>query len=65
MRAPQDEVWQMPLQPVVHPEDSCSCLKPPGYFGKRGWHFNQEGAAVERCPAYSAAVKRNGRRRRR
>ena len=60
----EGEYHQQPLQPTVHPEDNCGCLKPPGYYGRHGWHWNPEGAAVERCPAYSAAVKRNGNRRR-
>jgi hypothetical protein len=61
----EGEYHQQPLQPEVHPEDQCGCLKPPGYYGKRGWHFNHNGAVVERCPAHVAAVKRRGGRTRR
>lgn len=63
----EGEYHQQPLQPEVHPDDSCGCLKPPGCYGRRSWHFNPEGAAYERCEAYAAAVKRRagrGRRRR-
>ncbi|HET9928903.1 MAG TPA: hypothetical protein VFQ09_08830 [Rubrobacter sp.] len=61
----EGEYWQPALQPEVHPDDRCGCVKPPGYVGMFGWHFNPKGVAVARCPAYLAAVKRNGRRRRR
>ena len=54
------EYHQQPLQPEVHPDDACGCPKPPGFYGRHGWHFNAQGAAVERCPAYLAAVKRHG-----
>jgi hypothetical protein len=57
------EYHQQPLQPDVHELDSCGCLKPPGCYGRHGWHFNGDGAAYERCPAYEAAVKRSGGRR--
>jgi len=61
----EGEYWQPALQPEVHPLDHCGCLKPPGYYGGHGWHFNAAGVAVERCPAYTAAVKRHGGRTRR
>lgn len=51
---------QQPLQPEVHPEDTCSCLKVPGHYGKLGWHFNERGEIVERCPR---APKRRPRKR--
>lgn len=58
----EGEYWQAPLQPAVHELDSCGCLKPPGCYGRHGWHFNAGGAVYERCPAYEAAVKRAGGR---
>jgi hypothetical protein len=59
------EYWQAGLLPTdPHPDDRCGCPKPPGHYGKHGWHFNKEGAAYERCGAYTAAVKRHGGRTR-
>ena len=61
----EGEYHQQPLQPDVHPEDSCGCLKPPGCYGRHGWHFNEKGEVYESCSAYAAAVKRRGGRGRR
>lgn len=59
----EGEAHQMPLQPEVHPDDRCGCLKPPGCYGKRGWHFNAAGEVVERCPRAPKRPARKGRRR--
>lgn len=54
------EYWQLTPPPQEHPLNVCACPKPEGCYGTRGWHFNAAGAAVGRCPAYSAAVERSG-----
>lgn len=54
------EYWELTPPPQEHPLNVCSCPKPEGCYGRWGWHFNAEGSAVEHCPAYAAAVKRNG-----
>lgn len=54
---------------IQAPADNCGCTKGDGMVGKYGWHWivPSPGAAPmtwiawERCPAYVAAVRRNGR----
>lgn len=60
MREPGEddgEYWQLSAPPQAHPLDKCACPKAEGHYGTRGWHFNEQGAAYERCPAYPTKTR--------